>query len=84
MMYMAPEVFNELPYNEKADVFSFSIVLYEMLHRRTIMDHIIELNPRASCSAQEAEAAISAYASMVASHGHRCVHGMCGMCEADV
>ncbi|KAK9918800.1 hypothetical protein WJX75_007031 [Coccomyxa subellipsoidea] len=28
--YMAPEVVNEEPYNEKADVFSFGVILYEI------------------------------------------------------
>ena len=32
-MYMAPEVFRSEPYNEKADVFSFGIMLYEVRGR---------------------------------------------------
>eukprot|EP00879_Flechtneria_rotunda_P007275 GHRR01007632.1.p2 GENE.GHRR01007632.1~~GHRR01007632.1.p2 ORF type:complete len:166 (+),score=48.43 GHRR01007632.1:1449-1946(+) len=32
LMYMAPEVFREEPYSEKADVFSFAILMYEVLH----------------------------------------------------
>ena len=32
-MYMAPEVFRAEPYNEKADVFSFGIMLYEVRGR---------------------------------------------------
>ena len=31
--YMAPEVYKEEAYNDKADVFSFSIIAYELLHR---------------------------------------------------
>jgi serine/threonine protein kinase len=30
-VYMAPEVFLRLPYNEKADVYSFAMVMYELL-----------------------------------------------------
>ncbi|KAG2489969.1 hypothetical protein HYH03_011598 [Edaphochlamys debaryana] len=30
-MYMAPEVHQRLPYNEKCDVFSFGVLLYELL-----------------------------------------------------
>eukprot|EP00878_Enallax_costatus_P022758 GHUV01024165.1.p1 GENE.GHUV01024165.1~~GHUV01024165.1.p1 ORF type:complete len:396 (+),score=103.79 GHUV01024165.1:320-1507(+) len=33
LMYMAPEVFHEQPYNEKADVFSFAIMMYEILQQ---------------------------------------------------
>ncbi|KXZ47965.1 hypothetical protein GPECTOR_31g327 [Gonium pectorale] len=32
-MYMAPEVFRNLPYNEKVDVFSFGVLLYEVFSR---------------------------------------------------
>jgi serine/threonine protein kinase len=30
LMYMAPEVYNGQPYNEKADVFSFGMMMYEV------------------------------------------------------
>ncbi|GLC54191.1 hypothetical protein PLESTB_000833300 [Pleodorina starrii] len=30
-LYMAPEVFDNLPYNEKSDVFSFGVLAYELL-----------------------------------------------------
>eukprot|EP00878_Enallax_costatus_P004189 GHUV01004418.1.p1 GENE.GHUV01004418.1~~GHUV01004418.1.p1 ORF type:complete len:382 (+),score=149.58 GHUV01004418.1:138-1283(+) len=33
LMYMAPEVFLRQPYNEKADVFSFGVLLYELVAR---------------------------------------------------
>lgn len=33
-MYMAPEVFKEQKYNEKVDVFSFGVVVYELLSRQ--------------------------------------------------
>lgn len=33
LMYMAPEVFKFQPYNEKADVFSFAVMLYEVFYR---------------------------------------------------
>jgi len=32
-MYMAPEVYTSQSYNEKADVFSFGVILYEVVHR---------------------------------------------------
>ncbi|EFJ52663.1 hypothetical protein VOLCADRAFT_85869 [Volvox carteri f. nagariensis] len=31
LMYMAPEVFQHQPYNEKSDVFSFGVLAYELL-----------------------------------------------------
>lgn len=34
---MAPEVFNNSPYNEKADVFSFGVVMYELWSRVLMM-----------------------------------------------
>ncbi|KAG2483794.1 hypothetical protein HYH03_017389 [Edaphochlamys debaryana] len=36
-MYMAPEVYRKLPYNEKADVFSFAVVMYELLARELLI-----------------------------------------------
>ena len=71
LLYMSPEVYNEEPYNEKADVFSFAMVLYELVHRRTLMNHIIEMNPRASSTDEDMGEAIAVYAQMVA-NGHRC------------
>ncbi|KAG2439566.1 hypothetical protein HXX76_004919 [Chlamydomonas incerta] len=35
-MYMAPEVHQRLPYNAKADVFSFGVVLFELLSRQLL------------------------------------------------
>ncbi len=32
-MYMCPEVWGRQPYNEKADVFSFGVLLYELTGR---------------------------------------------------
>ncbi|CAM9242400.1 unnamed protein product [Chrysoparadoxa australica] len=34
MRYMAPEVVESLPYNEKVDVYAFGLLLWEMLHNR--------------------------------------------------
>eukprot|EP00775_Hariotina_reticulata_P010792 gene10792-10949_t len=36
LVYMAPEVFMGKPYDEKADVFSFGIMLYELLHHQLL------------------------------------------------
>lgn len=33
--YVAPEIILDLPYNEKCDVYSFGIVMYELLFERT-------------------------------------------------
>ena len=30
LMYMAPEVYLKQPYNDKADVFSFAVIAYEV------------------------------------------------------
>eukprot|EP00803_Ostreobium_quekettii_P000213 evm.model.scf_46EXC.5 EVM.evm.TU.scf_46EXC.5 scf_46EXC:142986-145882(-) len=37
LMYMAPEVFRCEKYNEKVDVFSFSIIMYEMLRKSVLL-----------------------------------------------
>lgn len=37
LLYMAPEVLGGTPYNEKADVFSFAIVIYELFCQSTIL-----------------------------------------------
>lgn len=36
LLYMAPEVLGGTPYNEKADVFSFAIVIFELFHKSTM------------------------------------------------
>lgn len=40
LMYMAPEVFKELPYSEKADVFSFGTMMYEVLQRYIMLSAV--------------------------------------------
>ena len=35
-LYMSPEVFRGEQYNHKADVFSYAIVLYELMHRQLL------------------------------------------------
>lgn len=36
-LYMAPEIVKEEPYNEKADVFSYGVVLFEVFTRRLLV-----------------------------------------------
>eukprot|EP00903_Cladosiphon_okamuranus_P020598 g18908.t1 len=38
MRYMAPEVVESLPYNEKVDVYAFGLLLWEMLEDRRVFD----------------------------------------------
>ncbi|KAG2488113.1 hypothetical protein HYH03_013261 [Edaphochlamys debaryana] len=38
IMYMAPEVIRDEPYNEKVDVFSFGVVLYEVFGRVLLLE----------------------------------------------
>eukprot|EP00210_Caulerpa_lentillifera_P003495 g3335.t1 len=40
MMYMAPEVLHFMPYNEKADVFSFGIIMYEVLCKMLLLTFV--------------------------------------------
>lgn len=37
--YCAPDIFNDHQYTEKSDIFSFAIVLWEMLHRCVTGEH---------------------------------------------
>ena len=41
--YMAPEVFNEQPYNEKVDVFSFAVMMYNLCYR---VIPALQINPK--------------------------------------
>ncbi|GAX77010.1 hypothetical protein CEUSTIGMA_g4457.t1 [Chlamydomonas eustigma] len=67
-MYMAPEVFLGLHYNHKADVFSFGVALYELMHRRLVQDAIIAKHPNAS--PEQLEHAVYLHAQAV-SQGYR-------------
>ncbi|WIA16106.1 hypothetical protein OEZ85_012827 [Tetradesmus obliquus] len=40
LLYMAPEVFREQPYSEKADVFSFGVMMYEVMHRYIMLSAV--------------------------------------------
>ncbi|CAE8584426.1 unnamed protein product, partial [Polarella glacialis] len=33
--YVAPEIFEGVPYDEKADIYSFGVCMYELMHGRT-------------------------------------------------
>lgn len=48
----APEVFKGLPYNEKADVFSFAICLYEVLHLQLLLAVITRDVPSGAAAEQ--------------------------------
>lgn len=61
LMYMAPEVFTNQPYNHKADVFSFGVVMYEVFYKYVTFCQVSRMG-----TAEELEQ----YASRVAS-GHR-------------
>ena len=37
---MAPEVFRQQPYNEKADIFSFGVLMYEVFGRRSLVSMV--------------------------------------------
>ncbi len=41
--YMAPEVFNDKPYNEKVDVFSFGVMMYNLCYR---VIPALQINPK--------------------------------------
>ena len=44
LLYMAPEVFKGLDYGTKADVFSFGVCLWELVHRRLVFSMVFERN----------------------------------------
>lgn len=69
LMYMAPEVFRGESYNHKADVFSFAVTCYELIHRQLILSAILDKMP-VGASHEEIEVAILEYASAV-SAGYR-------------
>jgi serine/threonine protein kinase len=43
---MAPEVVLGQPYNEKVDVFSFGVILFEVLNRKLMLVDEIKNDPR--------------------------------------
>lgn len=61
LMYMAPEVINCEKYNEKADVFSFGIIMYELLRKSSLLVFV---------STTGSPADVEAYADDIA-QGHR-------------
>ncbi|GLC39889.1 hypothetical protein PLESTB_000671600 [Pleodorina starrii] len=42
-MYMAPEVYRNMPYNEKVDVFSFGVLMYEVFSRQLMLVSALNL-----------------------------------------
>jgi serine/threonine protein kinase len=74
-MYMAPEVLIGSPYNEKIDVFSFGIILYELfagvlIASRVLFDEGLGEGAEAGEDAAARDARMQAYAERVAA-GHR-------------
>lgn len=49
--YMAPEVVLGHPYNEKVDVFSFGVILFEVLNRKLMLVDEIKNDPRKDAQA---------------------------------
>ncbi|GLI64951.1 hypothetical protein VaNZ11_008356 [Volvox africanus] len=49
--YMAPEVVLGQPYNEKVDVFSFGVILFEVLNRKLMLVDEIKNDPRKDAQA---------------------------------
>lgn len=49
--YMAPEVVMGQPYNEKVDIFSFGVILFEVLHRKLMLVDEIKNDPRKDAQA---------------------------------
>jgi len=57
--YCAPEIFNGDPYDEKADIYSFGVCVYELMHGRVPhadVQHIAALVRRVVCLDGDAEA----------------------------
>ena len=75
-------MFNGLDYNVKADVFSFAMAMYELVHRRLILSTILEKH--FGSSFEEKELALYEYASAVATQGYRCEGLDCGDKKADI
>ena len=57
LMYMAPEVLRNQPYNEAADTFSFGVVMFEVLNQRMLTPILLEPLTRGSNPAQPLQAA---------------------------
>ncbi|MEW5302263.1 MAG: hypothetical protein WDW36_005065 [Sanguina aurantia] len=49
--YMAPEVVLGQPYNEKVDVFSFGVIMFELLNRKLMLVDEIKNDPRKDAQA---------------------------------
>ena len=67
------QVFNGEHYNMKADVFSFAMAMYELVHRRLILSTILEKH--FGSSFEEKELALYEYATAVAKEGFRWADG---------
>ncbi|KAG2490641.1 hypothetical protein HYH03_011032 [Edaphochlamys debaryana] len=65
-MYMPPEVYRNLPYNEKSDVFSFGVLAYELMAKDLLVVSIFNTGRAAKMGVHDP----MAYAEMVAS-GYR-------------
>ena len=69
LLHPPVQVFNGQHYNVKADVFSFAMAMYELVHRRLILSTILEKH--FGSSFEEKELALYEYASAVATQGYR-------------